>query len=132
MTTDVTDDLTAGIQAYADAEHRRCPQCSWCGHAGVPFEHNGVRFDGLTPCQGDRLCSRCTDRYLRNAPLLVLEKRTPDDPGVLYDLNPLTWEWSEKNIPGCRGEPPVRAIAAAYRPEYADYVPPERRRRGQA
>ena len=113
-------DLTAAIQRIADEDHARQPVCSWCGRPGVPFEHNGVRFDGLTPCQGDRLCSRCTDRYLRNAPLLVRESRTPEEPGLLYDLNPLTAEWSEKNIPGCRGEPPVRAIAVAYRAEYAD------------
>jgi hypothetical protein len=119
-------DLTADIQAYADAEHARQPHCSWCGHAGEPFERNGVKFDGLTACEGDRLCGACTDRYLRNAPRLVRDCLTPDDPGVIYDLNPLTAEWSEKNIPGCQGEAPARAIAVPYRPEYADYVRPKR------
>lgn len=122
----MTDEFTAGIQAYADAEHARQPHCSWCGHAGEPYERNGVRFDGLTACQGERLCSRCTGRYLRNAPLLVRDSLSPDGPGAIYDLNPLTAAWSEKNVPGCRGEPPVQAIAVAYRPEYADYVPPRR------
>jgi len=117
-------DLTAGIQAYADAEHARQPHCSWCGLAGEPFEHNGVKFDGLTPCQGDRLCSRCTDRYLRNAPRLVTDCLPGESHGPVYDLNPLTAEWSEKNIPGCLGEPPARAAAVAYR--YKDYVRPKR------
>jgi hypothetical protein len=121
----------AALQKIADADHARQPVCSWCGKPGTPFEHNGVRFDGLVACQGDRLCSRCTDSYLENTPLLVRECRTADDPGVLYDLNPVTWEWSEKNIPGCRGEPPVRAIAVANRPEYADYAPGARPRRGR-
>lgn len=119
----------ASLQKIADADHARQPHCSWCWRTGVPYEHNGVRFDGLVACEGDRLCSACTGTYLRNTPRLVLEKDTPDDPGVLYDLNPATWEWSEKNIPGCRGEPPVRAIAVAYRPEYSDYARPRRRGR---
>jgi len=112
--------LIAAIQAYADADHARQPCCSWCGLAGEPYEHNGVRFDGLTACQGERLCARCTTSYLENTPLLVEDRVSPDAPGVLYDLNPNTWDWSEKNIPGCRGEPPVRAIAVQYRAEYTD------------
>jgi hypothetical protein len=122
----MTDNLTAGIQRYADAEHARQPHCSWCGHAGEPYERNGVRFDGLTACQGERLCPRCTDRYLRNAPLLVMDCLPGQRHGPLYDLNPLTAAWSEKNVPGCLGEPPVTAIAVACRAEYADYVPPKR------
>jgi hypothetical protein len=115
-------EFIAALQKTADEDHARQPVCSWCGKPGTPYEHNGVRFDGLVPCSGDRLCSACSDTYLNNMPCLVLEKRSPGDPGVLYDLNPNTWEWSEKNIPGCRGEPPVRAIAVAYRPEYTDYA----------
>jgi len=120
-------DLTAGIQAYADAEHARQPACSWCGKPGVPYEHNAVRFDGLTACSGDRLCSACTGLYLESTPLLV-EAKLPmhaDKPGVVYDLNLNTAAWSEENIPGCRGEPPLTAIAAQYR--YKDYVRPGRR-----
>jgi len=114
--------LTAAIQGIADADHARQPRCSWCGRAGEPYEHNGVRFDGLTACQGERLCSKCTAAYLANTPLLVTEIKTAGDPASarLYDLNPSTWDWSEKNIPGCYGEPPVRAIAVQYRAEYAD------------
>ncbi len=123
------DDLTAAIQRSADEDHARQPRCSWCGKPGIPYEHRGVRFDGLTACQGNRLCSRCTDSYLENTPLLVRECQTPDDPGRLYDLNPKTWDWSEENIPGCKGEPPAQAIAAAYRPEYAGYVRPGRCRK---
>jgi hypothetical protein len=117
-------DLTASIQAYADAEHARQGVCSWCGKPGKPYEHNGVRFDGLIACQGDRLCAACKDRYLAGAPLLVEDRVRADQPGVVYDLNPATAEWSEKNVPGCRGEPPVAAIAAAYR--YADWRPTRR------
>jgi hypothetical protein len=119
---------TAQLQRYADEDHDRQPVCSWCRKPGEPYEYRGVRFDGLTACEGDRLCPPCTDRYLDSTPRLARECRTADDPGVLYDLNPATWAWSEQNIPGCRGEPPVRAIAVAYRAEYAD-LPPRRRAR---
>jgi hypothetical protein len=122
----VSVDLAA-MQAYADAEHARQPCCSWCGKPGEPYEHNGVRFDGLTACQGERLCKGCTDRYLAGTPLLVEDRVRADLPGVVYDLNGNTAAWSEQNIPGCRGEAPVQAIAAAYR--YADYRPPVRGRR---
>lgn len=67
------DDLTAAIQKSADEDHARQPVCSWCGKPGEPYEHRGVRFDGLTACQGERLCKRCTDSYLANTPLLILE-----------------------------------------------------------
>lgn len=128
---DITQDpeFTAGLQRIADEDHARQPHCSWCGRPGTPFEHNGVRFDGLVACEGDRLCSRCTDSYLAGTPLLVEERESPDVPGRVYDLNPNTWDWSEENIPGCFGQPPVRAIAVAYRAEYADCRPPARRRR---
>jgi hypothetical protein len=118
------DDLTAAIQRSADADHARQAVCSWCGKPGEPYEHNSIRFDGLTACQGDRLCKRCTGRYLEGTPLLVEDRWRADLPGVLYDLNPATAAWSEENIPGCRGEAPVAAIAAAYR--YADWRPPGR------
>jgi hypothetical protein len=118
----------AALQKIADADHARQPRCSWCGKPGTPYEHNGVRFDGLVACQGDRLCSRCTDSYLENTPLLVRECRTAYDPGVLYDLNDSMAAWSEENVPGCRGEVPVRAIAVQYRPEYSGYARPRRGR----
>lgn len=119
----------AELQRYADADHERQPVCSWCHHPGIPYEYNGVRFDGLTGCQGDRLCPKCTTSYLENTPLLVAEVVVTSsvESTRIYDLNPNTRDWSEKNIPGCYGEPPVQAIAAEYR--YADYRPP--RRRGQ-
>lgn len=112
MTLDI-----AQLQAYADADHDRQPVCSWCGRPGEPYEHNGVRFDGLTACQGDRLCQACTGRYLRDTPLLVTEV----DHGVArtYDIN--------LNTATEETEPPVRAIAAAYR--YRDWPPPGRRSR---
>jgi hypothetical protein len=119
-------EFTAALQRYADEDHARQPNCSWCGKPGTPYEHNGIRFDGLTACQGERLCGSCTDRYLAGAPLLILSKVNESDPGVLYDLNDKTAAWSEQNIPGCRGEVPATAIAAAYR--YADWPPPGRRR----
>lgn len=119
------DDLTAALQRIADEDHARQPVCSWCRQPGEPYEHNGVRFDGLVACQGDRLCSRCTDSYLKNTPLLVEDRWRADLPGHVYDLNPNTWDWSEEHVPGCFGEPPVAAIAAAYR--YRDYVRPGRR-----
>jgi hypothetical protein len=120
-------DLAAVIQAHADAEHARQPACSWCRLPGEPYEHRGVRFDGLTACQGERLCRRCTELYLANTPLLIEDRVRADQPGVIYDLNPNTAQWSGENIPGCRGEPPVAAIAAAYR--YADWRPSRRARR---
>lgn len=115
----MTEDLTAAIQRYADAEHERLPACSWCGSPGEPYKHRGVKFDGLVACEGDRLCSRCVSAYLHETPLLVEERVREDLPGVLYDLNRNTAAWSEEHIPGCRGEPPVQVIAAAYR--YRDY-----------
>jgi hypothetical protein len=122
----VTDDLTADIQAHADAEHARQPACSWCGHPGEPYEHRGVHFDGLTACEGDRLCKSCLETYSRNTPLLVEDRWRADQPGAVYDLNANTAAWSEKNIPGCRGEPPVQVIAGAYR--YRDWHPLRRSR----
>jgi hypothetical protein len=119
--------LTEEIQSHADADHERQPVCTWCSRPGQPYEHRGVRFDGLTACQGERLCAGCTDRYLAGTPLLVLDKVNDLDPGVLYDLNRATAAWSEQNVPGCRGEAPVQAVAAAYR--YADYAPPGSRAR---
>lgn len=121
------DDLTAALQRIADEDHARQPVCSWCRQPGEPYEHNGVRFDGLVACQGDRLCSRCTDSYLKNTPLLVEDRWRADLPGRVYDLNPNTWDWSEEHVPGCFGEPPVAAIAAAYR--YKDWSPPRRHSR---
>jgi hypothetical protein len=120
------DDLTASLQRYADEDHARQPACSWCRHAGVPYEHKGVRFDGLTACEGLRLCSSCTGIYLDNTPRLIRVSRDQEDPGVLYDMNDKTAAWSEENIPGCRGEVPMTAIAAAYR--YKDWPPASRRR----
>jgi len=61
-------DFIADLQRQADADHARQSVCSWCGRPGEPYEHNGVRFDGLTACQGDRLCKRCSDSYLENTP----------------------------------------------------------------
>jgi hypothetical protein len=120
------DDLTAAIQRQADEDHARQSVCSWCGKPGEPYEHRGVRFDGLTPCQGDRLCKDCRDRYLRDTPQLIRSCMTPDDVGVLYDMNDNTAAWSEQNILGCRGEVPATAIAPQYR--YRDW---SRRRRGR-
>lgn len=119
------DDLTAALQRIADEDHARQGTCSWCRQPGEPYEHNGVRFDGLVACQGDRLCSRCTDSYLKNTPLLVEDRWRADLPGRVYDLNPNTWDWSEEHVPGCFGEPPAQCIAAEYR--YKDYVRPGRR-----
>jgi hypothetical protein len=119
-------ELTDQLQAVADADHARQSVCTWCNKPGQPYEHRGIRFDGLTACQGERLCAGCTDRYLRDTPLLVEDRLRPDLPGVVYDLNRNTAAWSEQNVPGCRGEAPVQAIAAAYR--YRDYVPPGRKR----
>ena len=125
--TGMADDLAASIQARADAEHARQGTCSWCGRPGEPYEHRGVRFDGLTAFHGERLCPACVDRGMANMPLLVRDCVRADEAGVIYDLNPHTAEWSEQNIPGCRGEPGVTPIAAEYR--YADYVRPVRRAR---
>jgi hypothetical protein len=122
-----SDEFTAQIQASADADHARQGVCSWCGLPGEPYEHNGVRFDGLTACEGDRLCGKCRDRYSAGTPLLVEDRVRAVQPGVIYDLNPNTAQWSEKNIDRCQGEPPMTAIAAAYR--YADWRPPTRRSR---
>jgi hypothetical protein len=110
-------ELAEAVQAHADAEHARQPACTVCGCAGVPYEHRGIRFDGLTACRGDRLCPACVDSYLKETPLLITEI----DHGVsrTYDINP--------NTATEETEPPVRAIAAAYR--YADWSPPGRRRR---
>ena len=121
----------AELQRIADEDHARQPHCSWCGKPGIPYEYNGVRFDGLTACQGDRLCKRCTDSYLANTPLLVEDVVWTGAvrSSRVYDLNPRTWDWSEKNIPGCYGQPPVQAIAVEYRAEYADYHAPKRGRR---
>lgn len=109
------DERATDIQAAADANHARQPVCSWCGCPGGPYEYRGVRFDGLTACEGDRLCAMCRDRYLRATPLLIEDRLQADVPGAIYDLNPGTAAWSERNIPGCRGEPPVQVIAVAYR-----------------
>ena len=125
----MTYDLTAAIQAHADAEHERQAVCSWCGHPGEAYEHNGVRFDGLTACEGDRLCAPCRERYTRDTPLLIEDRWHPDFPGAVYDLNRSTAAWSEQHIPGCRGEAPVRVIAAEYRAEFADLAQPRRRSR---
>jgi hypothetical protein len=119
-------DLTAAIQAHADAEHARQGVCSWCRRPGEPYEHNGVKFDGLIACEGGRLCSRCKELYLANTPLLIEDRVRADLPGRVYDLNLNTAAWSEENIPGCHGEPPAAAIAPQYR--YADYVRSARRR----
>lgn len=119
-------EFIAGLQKIADEDHARQSRCSWCGRAGEPYEHNGVKFDGLVACSGDRLCSKCVDTYMTNTPRLVTEVDFWGE--AVYDLNPNTWEWSEKNIPGCKGEPPARAIAVQYRLEYMDYVRPSRRR----
>lgn len=126
-------EFIAVLQKIADDDHARQGTCSWCGKPGTPYEHNGVRFDGLVACEGDRLCSRCTDSYLENTPLLVEEVVMTGlvESRRVYDLNPKTWDWSEENVPGCFGQPPVRAIAVAHRPEYADlHARPGRRRRG--
>lgn len=121
-------DLTAAIQVSADADHARQSVCSWCSHPGVPYEHRGVRFDGLTACQGERLCARCRDLYSASTPLLIEDRVRADEPGVVYDLNLNTAAWSEKNIPGCHGEPGITPIAPEYR--YADWQPNRRGRRG--
>jgi hypothetical protein len=73
--TDITQDpeYIASLQRYADAEHARQPVCSWDGRPGIPYEYNGIKWDGLTACSGDRLCSRCVDSYLENTPRLMLE-----------------------------------------------------------
>lgn len=125
-------DLTADIQAFADAEHARQPVCSWCGRPGVSYEHHGVAFDGLTACEGDRLCSRCRDTYTLNTPLLVEDIVTNGEhrSSRVYDLNRNTAAWSEEHIPGCHGEPLVQVIAAEYR--YRDYQRPPRQRRNGA
>jgi hypothetical protein len=109
--------FTASIQAHADAEHKRQPVCARCRKPGEPYDHNRVRFDGLTSCRGDRLCHSCTDKYLAETPLLIAAV----DYGVtrVYDINP--------NTATEETEPPARAIAAAYR--YADWRPPRRRAR---
>jgi hypothetical protein len=120
-------EFMAKLQEVADAEHARQPVCAWCSRAGEPYEHNGIRFDGLTAFHGERLCPACVDRGMANMPLLVRDCVHADEAGVLYDLNSHTAEWSEKNIPGCRGEPGVTPIAAEYR--YTDDVRPSRRRR---
>jgi len=109
---------TAQLQRYADEDHARQPVCSWCGRPGEPYEHKGVRFDGLTACRGDRLCSTCTDRYLETTPLLVEDRWRADLPGRVYDINPHTA--TEET------EPPVQAIAAAYR--YRDWRRPRQAR----
>jgi hypothetical protein len=113
------NDLTAAVQRYADAEHARQPVCSRCGAAGEPYEHRGVRFDGLTAVRGERLCGPCTGACLKSTPVLVEERIRPDVPGPVYDINPDTA--TEET------GPPVRAVAAAYR--YRDWRPPGRRRR---
>jgi hypothetical protein len=100
-------DLTEEIQAQADADHARQPVCTWCSRPGQPYEHRGVRFDGLTACQGERLCEGCTASYLENAPVLIECRPYPGGPSAVYDLNPSTAAWSGENIPGCQGEPPV-------------------------
>ena len=126
----MTEDLTADIQRFADAEHERQPVCSWCSLPGEGYEHRGVKFDGLTACEGDRLCSRCLSAYLRDTPLLVADVvMTGAVESVrVYDLNRNTVGWSEQHIPGCFGSPPMQVIAAEYR--YRDYVRPTRRRSG--
>src|SRR5260370_37463460 len=53
--------LADSIQAAADADHARAPRCTWCGRAGRPYEYKGVKFDGLTDFQGERLCPACRD-----------------------------------------------------------------------
>jgi hypothetical protein len=123
-------DFIADLQRQADADHARQSVCSWCGRPGEPYEYKGVRFDGLVACQGDRLCKRCADAYLESTPLLVEEVTWTGmvRSSRVYDPNPRTWDWSEENIPGCHGQPPVRAIAVDRHPEYADYVRPGRRR----
>jgi hypothetical protein len=94
--TDLMQDpeFIAGLQRIADADHARQPVCSWCGRAGEPYEHNGVRFDGLVACQGDRLCKGCTDSYLENTPRLILEFNYIDADGNVHwferDLNART------------------------------------------
>jgi len=118
--------LTEDIQAAADADHARQPVCSWCGCPGEPYEYRGVRFDGLTACEGNRLCKRCRALYSASTPLLVEDRWRADLPGAVYDLNRNTAAWSEEHIPGCRGEPPVRVIAAAYR--YRDWHAGNRRK----
>lgn len=102
----MNSDLTARVQAAADADHKRQPVCSWCGKPGESYEYRGVRFDGLTPCAGNRLCRGCLEAYRRSTPLLIIER---DGCGLehLYDINENTADWSERNIPGCEGLPPV-------------------------
>jgi hypothetical protein len=107
-------ELTATLQALADADHARQPACSRCGKAGEPYEHRGVRFDGLHAVHGERLCTACTEQHLQQTPLLVTE--VSHGQARTYDLNPATA--TEET------EPPVQAIAAAYR--YADWRPPRR------
>jgi len=56
----MNDDLTVKIQASVDAEHARQPRCEGCARPGVPYEYNGVRFDGLIAHRGQRLCPACS------------------------------------------------------------------------
>lgn len=39
--------------------------------------------------------------------MLIEYRPYPGGPSAVYDLNPATAAWSEENIPGCQGEPPV-------------------------
>jgi hypothetical protein len=111
-------EFTAALQRYADEDHARQPNCSWCGKPGEPYEHHGIRFDGLVANRGERLCPACCDLAMAETPLLVRFCRDGCDPGRVYDLNP--------NTATEETEPPVTAIAAAYR--YRDWPPPGRRR----
>ena len=74
------DELTAKIQASADAEHARQPLCNDCGRPGTPYEYNGVRFDGLFAHRGDRVCSPCLRARSEDEGVDILV--TDDRPGM--------------------------------------------------
>jgi len=81
----VTDtELTARLQAYADADHARQPVCTDCGRGGTPYEYRGVRHDGLLAYRGDRVCSPCAQARERadGIDILVVDDRPGRDPYV--------------------------------------------------
>lgn len=112
-------DLTAAIQEHADAEHARQPACSHCGHGGEPYEHRGVKFDGLHAYRGERLCLRCSDAQMdaEGVNILVVDDRPSIPPYVVNTVQDrdVVHIWLPPELRGVDGRD-MRHRAARRRP----------------
>lgn len=115
-----TETRPPGQLADAELECTACGkpyhrQCMHCHRPGVPYVYHGIEFDGLTAYKGERLCPGCRDAIMAVEGVNI--RVTDPLRGIDYVHNTV------------RDAGMVTPIAAAYRPEYADYVPRGRRRR---